>query len=124
VPYVPFDQTTKLTAGLHMNGKEWVKGSQCTYKLPTDTKTEPFRIGVVQCFYTARVHGKEQLFVAIQESYVCNSILGLSIVDTSHPRSALRIVHLDYLYSLVMFGTYWEPRTAHLKVVLHVAFAQ
>jgi hypothetical protein len=124
VPFVPFTVTTRLTKGLNMNGKEWEKGSQCTYKLPSDPKTVDYRIGVVQCFYTATVRGKECLFAAINESHVFNEINTLKVVDITHPRSAHHVVHLDYIYSLVMFAEYWDPHANHLRIVLHVAFTR
>lgn len=107
-----------------MNGKEWEKGSKCTYLLPTDPKSTRQRLGVVECFYTVSVSGKEELFVSIKESHVFNYIIGLSIIDTTHPVSPRHVIHMDYLESLVMYATYWNAQAAHLKVALHIAYTR
>ena len=86
-----------------MNGKEWQTGTQCIYLLPTDPQSKRLRFGVVECFYTVIVSGRETL-VSIKESFVLNNMIGLYIIDTSHPVSPRHIVHLDYVSSLVMYA--------------------
>ena len=112
----------KLTGQVHISGYKWKQGTQCRYRLPTDSARQSLRIGVLDHWVVVPTDGGADFLIAcVIESHLFNTINGFDIVDITHASPRTSFFHISHIVSLVMFVSYWELQARHLKVVLHVA---